>query len=115
MTHAIAAALADDDLDRAIESGLLGSNGCTDCSAACTSALIVQRDARLDALAARERYRQRNARLQRRAAERAARRAPPPAIDTPAEAAAPIRPALPSAAAAALARAKAKAAERHKP
>ena len=54
---------------------------------------------------ARERYRQRGQRLARRAAEREARRAPPPTPDIQ-------KPALPSAAAAILARAKAKAAGR---
>ena len=57
------------------------------------------------AWAARERYRQRGQRLARRAAEREARRAPPPTPDIQ-------KPALPSAAAAILARAKAKAAGR---
>ncbi|SBV35332.1 conserved hypothetical protein [uncultured Stenotrophomonas sp.] len=54
----------------------------------------------LDAWAARERHRARTARLARRAAEREARRAPPPAVNA--------KPALPPAAAAILARAKAK-------
>ncbi|HEY0332644.1 MAG TPA: hypothetical protein VGC74_02905 [Stenotrophomonas sp.] len=57
-----------------------------------------------DAWQARERYRQRNARVARRAAERDARRAPPPPPDRP------VVPSLPPAAAAILARAKAKAA-----
>lgn len=57
------------------------------------------------AWAARERYRQRQQRLTRRAAERDARRAPPPTPEIQ-------KPALPSAAAAILARAKAKAAGR---
>lgn len=115
--HPIVAALIDDDLDRAIECGLLVTSGCTDCSAACSAVLLAARDVRLGALAARERYRQRDARLQRRAAERAARRAPAPgpaiAAD-PSESAQAARPALPSAAAAALARAKARADERRK-
>lgn len=116
--HAVLAALAEDDLDRAIDSGLLTAVTCTACSEACAVTLGAARDARLQALAARERYRARNTRLQRRAAERAAQRAipAPAAITTPqtTDAAAP-RPALPSGAAAALARAKAKAAERRKP
>lgn len=57
------------------------------------------------AWAARERYRQREQRLARRAAERDARRAPLPTPEIQ-------KPALPSAAAAILARAKAKAAGR---
>ena len=108
--HSIAAALAEDDIDRAIEAGLLSVMPCASCSDACTMRLTAARDARLSALAARERYRARQARLQRRAEERAAARAAP-AITATADA----KPALPSAAAAALARAKARAAERRKP
>lgn len=108
--HGIAAALAEDDVDRAIEAGLLSVVPCLSCSDACTTCLTIARDARLSALAARERYRVRQARLQRRAEERAAAR-PAPVIATATEA----EPALPSAAAAALARAKARAAERRKP
>jgi hypothetical protein len=100
--HAIVAALADDDLDQAMTLGLLEQVPCVACTTACTLQLQRARDARLRALAARDRYRARNARLQRRAAERMARRAAIPATDTHA-------PALPPAAAAALARAKAKA------
>jgi Na+-translocating ferredoxin:NAD+ oxidoreductase RnfC subunit len=101
------------DLDRAIETGLLEVVPCNGCSDECTALLVAARDARLRALAARERYRARQARLQRRAAERAAARA------TPASAATVTthqpKLALPSAAAAALERAKARAAERRKP
>jgi len=62
-----------------------------------------QAQQQLDAAwAARERHRARAARLERRDAERQARRAPPPVADS--------KPALPSAAAAILARAKARAA-----
>jgi len=108
--HAITAALAQDDLDSAIETGLLTSSGCAACSDACRTALFAARDDRLRALAARERFRAREARLQRRADERAVARAGVTSavtIDT-----ATPKPSLPSAAAAALARAKAKAAER---
>ncbi len=115
--HAINAALRVDDVDRAIDAGLLDRTiECASCGDACRKALHEARDARLTALAARERYRARNARLERRARERAERRASPPATDSTAEATrnAPA-PALPSAAAAALARARAKAALRHKP
>jgi len=109
--HAVAAALASGDLDRAIDAGLLEVAPCKGCDEACTGRVIAARDARLAALAARERYRARQSRLQRRAGERAAARAIPiPAVATP-----EAKPALPSAAAAALARAKAKAAERRKP
>lgn len=108
--HAIASALADDDLDRAIETGLLEAAPCAGCAGACNARVMTARDARLGALAARERYRARQARLQRRVEERAAARI------TAAPAATPeATPTLPSAAAAALARAKARAAERRKP
>jgi hypothetical protein len=126
--HAIAAALAQDDLDTAIALGLLSANFddgivCRQCTDACTQALRSAREARLRALAARERYRARNLRLQRRADERAAQRAAAPAPERAlgntadhviADTSPPAtqRPALPSAAAAALARAKAKAAQR---
>jgi hypothetical protein len=111
-THAIVAALMADDLDRAIEGGLLDCVSCEGCSDDCTSLLMAARGTRLRVLAARERYRKRQARLQRRAEERAAARTPPAPAAT---AARPQKPALPSAAAAALERAKARAAERRKP
>ena len=108
--HVIVAALAADDLDRAIEAGLLQCRPCDGCSSDCTSVLIAARDSRLRALSARERYRARQVRLQRRADERAAARA----LSLPAAATSQPKPALPSAAAAALERAKARAAERRK-
>jgi GNAT superfamily N-acetyltransferase len=108
--HGIAAALAEDDIDRAIEAGLLSAVPCATCNTECTARIVAARDARLSALAARERYRARQARLLRRAEERAAARAVP-VVATTME----TKPALPSAAAAALARAKARAAERRKP
>ncbi|WP_223676229.1 hypothetical protein [Novilysobacter selenitireducens] len=106
----IATALRIDDVDAAIEGGLLDADAaCPGCSADCTTMIEAARSERLDALAARERYRAREARLQRRAQERAARRTAPAAVPgTPAGPAA--QPALPPAAAAALARAKARAA-----
>jgi hypothetical protein len=111
-THAIAAAVAEDDLDRAIELGLLEIVPCQHCGDACSARVMAARDDRLAALGARERYRARQARLQRRAHERAAGRATPaPSATNTAEAAS----SLPSAAAAALARARARAAERRKP
>ncbi|MFC3814060.1 hypothetical protein [Lysobacter sp. GCM10012299] len=121
VAHAIAAALADDDIDRAIVLGLVADDAvaCQHCSDACRSRLRVARDERLQALAARERYRARNTRLERRARERAEHRAaqvtPAPDAATPTTTAPTPPPALPSAAAAALARARAKAAARHKP
>ncbi|MCE7033214.1 hypothetical protein LY625_11410 [Lysobacter sp. GX 14042] len=98
--HAVANALAVDDLDHALDMGLLELAPCPLCTPACRQSVLDAAAARRFALAARERYRAREARLVHRAAERAARRKPP----------APT--ALPSAAAAALARAKAKAARR---
>jgi Na+-translocating ferredoxin:NAD+ oxidoreductase RnfC subunit len=103
----VIAALADDDLDRAIDAGLLEVAACPSCNAECTRELLHAREAREQALAARQRYRNRQARLKRLADERAARRA----ATSPATAS--NRPALlPTAAAAALARAKARAAAR---
>ena len=95
--HAVANALAVDDLDHALDMGLLEVAPCPSCTPECRASLQQAADGRRAALAARERYRAREARLVRRAAERDARRRPP----TPT--------ALPAAAAAALARAKAKA------
>ena len=100
--HAILAALREDDLDASIERGLLDAMPCPSCNADCASQMIATRDARLRALGARERFRAREARLARRAAERDAAR----------NVAAKQPAALPPAAAAALARAKAKAAGR---
>ncbi|WP_157476318.1 hypothetical protein [Lysobacter sp. Root690] len=129
----MALALASDDLDRAITLGLLQDEQapvCAHCTPQCTQATRDARAQRLRALAARERYRARDARLQRRADERAAQRAGAPAavasasiaaagtapagnlINAADDAPTPPRPALPTAAAAALARAKAKAAQR---
>jgi hypothetical protein len=109
--HRVVAALRDGDLDAALESGLLEATPCPTCSADCTATWQSVRDARLVALAARARFRAREARLARRQQERDARRAAtrpaPVEADGPAAA-----PALPPAAAAALARAKARAAGR---
>ena len=106
VAHAIVAALADDDLDKAIDLGLLETHACPACEAFCTDALNAARETRLRALAARERFRARNARLQRRAEELRSKRA----SAAPVAGGGPKTPALPAAAAAALARAKAKAA-----
>ncbi|MGV7194511.1 hypothetical protein [Xanthomonas sp. NCPPB 1325] len=99
-----------DDLDRAIALGLMGyqpmqaQDDPNATPAEVVAALLAAQHRLRTAWAARERYRARDARLQRRAAERDARRAPAPA---PSQTAAP---ALPPLAAAILARAKAKAA-----
>ncbi len=104
-------AVARDDIDRAIALGLLEfappSSPCAHCADAIARTLAA-RDARLRALAARERFRARETRLVERAEARARKRA---ATTPPAAAAGtPARPSLPPAAAAALARAKAKVA-----
>ncbi|HEY5970873.1 MAG TPA: hypothetical protein VIT22_02690 [Pseudoxanthomonas sp.] len=97
--------LRDDDVDAAIEAGLMQYVPCPACDPALTAQLIEAQQRLSKAWAARERYRARNARLAHRAAEREAKRA----------SAAPERKsALPPAAATILARAKAKAAERDK-
>lgn len=97
------ALLREDDVDGAIEAGLMAFDG-FDALAPDERAAIASAQLRLrEAWAARDRFRAREARLARRAAERQAKRAP-------------LRddngkpPPLPPAAAAALARAKAKAA-----
>ncbi|UHQ18561.1 hypothetical protein LVB87_10120 [Lysobacter sp. KIS68-7] len=105
--HRIVAALRVDDLDGAIDAGLLDAIECSACTPACRAALAHAREERHNALAARERFRDRTLRLARRQRERDAKRAPLQATATSA-------PALPPAAAAALARAKARAAQ-HKP
>ena len=104
--HALLAMLADDDVDAALACGLLDALPCPSCSVDCNAALAEARDARRVALAARDRFVARNARLQRRKAERDAARRPPPGVASTQAAA------LPSAAADALARALAKAKER---
>jgi len=99
--HAVAGLLLDDDVDAAIEAGLLQSAPCDACTPACAATLVDARATRLAALAARERFRLREARLARRAARRDAARRP--------AATAGAAPALPPAAAAALQRALARA------
>lgn len=100
VVHRIAAAVASDDLDQAIDLGLLSAVPCPGCRPECRALVAHARDAREVALAARDHYRARQARLAARAQERAARRA---------EAAATSSSALPPAAAAALQRALARA------
>lgn len=104
--HALLALLAADDLDAALEGGLLDARPCPACDAGCNARLLEMRDARRVALAARARYRARGERLARRKAERDAARTP----ETTAAAAKP--PPLPPAAADVLARALAKAGPR---
>lgn len=112
---ALACAVADDDIDRAMTMGLLEfASPRITCAACATRIAAIEsvRDARRHALAARERYRARQARLAERARTRAQRRHETetrmPAAPT-ARTPSPL-PALPPAAALALARAKAKAA-----
>jgi hypothetical protein len=104
--HRVMAALLEDDLDGAMQAGLLTDHVCAGCTPACAAMLLERRESRRAALAARERFRAREARLARRQQERVARRSTVPVAGS----AAP--PALPRAAAAALARAKAKVAGR---
>ena len=105
--HAIVLALLQDNLDQALQLGLLQARPCPDCTPACHAALSHAQCARQTALAARERHHARNLRLARIKATRdAARKAAARTTQTIAS------PALPSAAAAALARAMAKAQER---
>lgn len=107
--HAVAAMLAADDLDGAIDAGWLDLPACSGCDAACRAAYDDARGQRLAALAARERFRAREQRLSRRAAAREAARA----TRTPAASTAGTNaPALPPAAAAALQRALARAGTR---
>jgi len=109
--HAIAAALREDDLDRAMTLGLLEpASVCAACAPPCRVQLDAARASRLQALAARERHRARALRLERRERERAGRRKPAPASDAAAASSSAPAAALPPAAAAALARARARAA-----
>ncbi|MBB3277451.1 MULTISPECIES: hypothetical protein [unclassified Pseudoxanthomonas] len=104
--ESLLALLARDDLDAAIDAGLMDIAPCSaDCACVTRLAPIWDAQRRLrTAWEARERHRARQARLLRRAAERDARRMPAPAAPQ-----AP-RPSLPPSAAAILARAKARAA-----
>lgn len=102
-THAVCVALAAGDLDRAFTLGLMDVAPCPACDVACKAMLHRVQGERAQALAARGRYRQREARLQRLRGERAQRRTAVAAVVA-------TRAALPPAAAAALARAREKAA-----
>jgi len=104
-THAVRAALVEDDIDRALTLGLLDVSICEGCDQPCTMALLDAREARIRALAARDRFRAREARLERRRQERVDRRSSASASGNRT-----TTSPLPAAAAAALARAKAKAA-----
>ncbi len=97
----LAALLATDDVNAALDAGLMDFIPCPGCDAAAAARIDAAKQKLADAWAARARYRVRNARLARVAAEREARRAPV-VVEK--------KPTLPPAAAAALARAKAKAA-----
>ena len=95
--------LQEDDVDAAIEAGLMRYVPCPACDPALAAELIETQQKLSMAWAARNRYLARNARLARRAAERDAKRSSAiPEKKSP----------LPPAAAAILARAKARAAER---
>lgn len=112
-TQHLAALLASDEVDAALDGGLMAWSPCPDHGTDPAQAGAIARvQARLrSAWAARGRYRQRQARLERRAAEREARRI----AAVPANPVTPARPALPAAAVAVLERARARAAERSKP
>ena len=101
--HGLVAALQVDDIDGAIERGLLSTEGCPSCTPVCSAQLLQARDTRRFALDDRERFRARQRRLSERAAQRDAARRPKPAAGAPG---------LPAAAAAVLARALAKAGKR---
>ena len=108
--HAVQAALRRDDVDAAIALGLLDTGiACGHCSTSCGAELQGARIQRQRALAARERFRAREARLARRLGERAERRRPVAGAAGDGKAPADS-PSLPAAAAAALARAKDRAA-----
>jgi hypothetical protein len=108
--HVVIAALADEDLDGSLQAGLLTCQPCVGCTPTCTATLLAAGNARRDALAARERFHARQARLAHRQQQRADRRAAPTMPSDAFAGASP--PSLPTAAAAALARAKAKVAGR---
>ncbi|XQA67994.1 hypothetical protein ACM9XB_10440 [Xanthomonas sacchari] len=111
--------ILDDDLDAAIDGGLMDYRGTDpeddrlDQAHPQLRAQVLAAQQRLrDAWDARARYRARSARLERRANARQARRAAATPIASTSTTATPSAPALPAAAAAILARAKAKAAQR---
>ncbi|KAB8193348.1 hypothetical protein FKV24_006705, partial [Lysobacter maris] len=73
--HAMLDALAADDVDRAIDLGLMAAEPCPCCKPTCHLPLVQARAALKHAHDARDRYRERMARLQRLADEREAARA----------------------------------------
>ncbi|MEO8365851.1 MAG: hypothetical protein ABI538_06540 [Pseudoxanthomonas sp.] len=97
--------LQADEVDAAIEAGLMHYVPCPLCDRALTAELTETKQKLATAWAARDRYQARNARLARRTAQREAKRS---------SAIPEKKSALPAAAAAILARAKARAAERGK-
>ena len=101
--HALVVRLRVDDVDGALDDGLLATTGCAQCTADCTAALLAERDGRRAALDARERFLRRERRLALRAARRDARRA------TVKPNTASLAPSLPVSAAAALQRALSRA------
>ena len=108
--RSLRAHLVADDIDAAIAAGLMAFQPCTCAGDDAVPVMQAQQRLRI-AWDARERYRQRQVRLARRAAEREARRLK---VAEATGATAAARPALPTGAAAILARAKAKATERMK-
>ncbi len=98
----LAALLDADDVDAALDAGLMDFTACENCDAGGAGKIRAAQATLQTVWAARERYRAREARLQRIAGERAARRAPAQVQKTGA---------LPASAAAILERAKAKAAQ----
>lgn len=111
--------ILDDDLDAAIDGGLMDYRGTDpeddrlDPAHPQLRAQVLAAQQRLrDAWDARARYRARSARLERRVHARQERRAAATPIASTSTTATPSAPALPAAAAAILARAKAKAAQR---
>ncbi len=117
--RALADAIAQDDIARAIDEGLLEFEAPPHPCAACAervASIVAARDVRVHALAARERFRRREVRLRERERARAEKRrsasptTAPETADIAAAASKPTASTLPPAAAAALARAKAKAA-----
>ncbi|WP_246191675.1 hypothetical protein [Pseudoxanthomonas gei] len=95
--------LAADELDAALEAGLMAFVPCPACDAGAAAELQEAQRKIADAWAARDRYRARNTRLERLESEREARRARSQVA---------TRTALPAAVTAVLERAKARAAER---
>jgi len=104
-SHALLSMVLADDLDSAMVAGLCEATPCESCERACNTRLLAVRDDRLDALAARERFRTRNARIARLRDARERERTSSRRIAS----AASGSPALPASAADALARALAKA------